>query len=81
MVAPMADVMTERARLGAAPGIWELGFCFGFPYADFPGCGMAIAAYADTHDQAGAAAEALAAFIASKEPEFALWVSQPRLRV
>jgi microcystin degradation protein MlrC len=75
MVAPMADVMAERARLGAASGVWELGFCFGFPYADFPGCGMAIAAYADTLDQAGAAAEALAAFIASKEPEFALGVA------
>jgi microcystin degradation protein MlrC len=75
MVAPMADVMAERAKLGAAPGVWELGFCFGFPYADFPGCGMAIAAYADTVNQAGAAAEALAAYIASKEPEFALGVA------
>ncbi|CAH0206275.1 M81 family metallopeptidase [Roseomonas sp. CECT 9278] len=74
MVAPMADVMAERARLGAAPGVWELGFCFGFPYADFPGCGMAIASFADTPGQAAQAAEALAAFIASKEHEFALGV-------
>jgi len=53
MVAPMADVMAERARLNEADGVWELGFCFGFPYADFPGCGMAIASYADTPEQAG----------------------------
>jgi len=74
MVAPMADVMAERARLGAAPGVWELGFCFGFPYADFPGCGMAIAAYADMPAQAAKAAADLAAFIAGKEGEFALGV-------
>jgi microcystin degradation protein MlrC len=74
MVAPMAEVMAERARLSQAPGIWELGFCFGFPYADFPGCGMAIAAYADTLGQAEAAAADLAAFIAGKEHEFALGV-------
>lgn len=74
MVAPMADVMAERARLGEAAGVWELGFCFGFPYADFPGCGMAIASYADTAEQADAAADALARFIAAKEPDFALGV-------
>lgn len=74
MVAPMADVMAERARLAAAGGVWELGFCFGFPYADFPGCGMAIAAFADTAAQAAEAADALAGFIAAKEPEFALGV-------
>ena len=74
MVAPMADVMAERARLSQGAGIWEVGFCFGFPYADFPGCGMAIASYADTPEQAAAAADALAGFIAAKEPEFALGV-------
>lgn len=74
MVAPMGDVMAERARLGAADGVWELGFCFGFPYADFPGCGMAIASYADTPGQAAAVADDLARFIAAKEPEFALGV-------
>lgn len=74
MVAPMADVMAERARLSEAEGVWELGFCFGFPYADFPGCGMAIAAYADTLDQAEQAATDLGTFIAAKETEFALGV-------
>lgn len=74
MVAPMSDVMAERARLGEAAGVWEVGFCFGFPYADFPGCGMAIASYADTPEQAEKAAADLAAFIAAKEHEFALGV-------
>ena len=74
MVAPMADVMAERARLAEAHGVWELGFCFGFPYADFPGCGMAIASYADTPEQAEEAAAALAAYIAAKETDFALGV-------
>ena len=71
MVGPMAEVFAERARLEKSEGWWELGFCFGFPYVDFPGCGMAIAAYADTEQQADAAAEALAAFIMSKETDFA----------
>lgn len=74
MVAPMAEVMAERARLAEAAGVWELGFCFGFPYADFPGCGMAIASFADTDEQAAQAADALARFITAKEPEFALGV-------
>ncbi|MBR0658058.1 M81 family metallopeptidase [Neoroseomonas oryzicola] len=74
MVAPMSEVMAERARLGEGEGVWEVGFCFGFPYADFPGCGMAIATYADTLDQADAVADGLARFIAAKEPEFALGV-------
>lgn len=74
MVPPMADVMAERARLAAAPGLSELAFCFGFPYADFPGCGMAVAAYAATQPQADAAAEALAHYIASRETDFSLGV-------
>ncbi len=75
MVAPMADVMAERARLAEAEGIWELAYCFGFPYADFPGCGMAIAAYADTLEQAAAAAEALAGAVNARENEFATGVA------
>ena len=74
LVAPMADVMAERARLAAAPGMTELAFCFGFPYADFPGCGMAIASYAATEAQAAQAADALAAYIASRENDFSLGV-------
>lgn len=74
MVAPMSDVMAERARLNAAPGVTELAFCFGFPYADFPGCGMAVAAYAETQAQADQAADALTKYIASRETDFALGV-------
>ena len=39
MVAPMAPVLEERARLGTAAGVAEVAFCFGFPYADFKDCG------------------------------------------
>jgi microcystin degradation protein MlrC len=70
LVAPMQPVLEERARL--AEGVVELGFCFGFPYADFADCGVALAAYADTQDQADAAADALAGVIASREASFAL---------
>lgn len=74
MVSPMADVMAERARLGALPGVAEVAFCFGFPYADFPGCGMAVAAYAATQAAADEAADTLAKYIASREMDFALGV-------
>ncbi|MDE2006216.1 MAG: M81 family metallopeptidase [Rhodospirillales bacterium] len=65
---PMATIMAERARLGAA--VTELAWCFGFPYADFPGCGPAVAAYAETQEAADAAADALTGFIAAREPSF-----------
>jgi microcystin degradation protein MlrC len=70
LVSPMQDVMAVRARLAAAPGVAELGLCFGFPYADFEGCGVALVAYADTQAAADAAADALAADIAAREPDF-----------
>ena len=56
LVPPMADAFAERARLAAAPGVVELAFCFGFPYADFADCGAAVACYAE--DQAAADAGA-----------------------
>ncbi len=71
MMPPMAPVLEERARLGQAEGVAELGFCFGFPYADFADCGVAMAAYADTSEQAEAAVEGLRAFIAAREASFA----------
>ncbi|HYZ33541.1 MAG TPA: M81 family metallopeptidase, partial [Crenalkalicoccus sp.] len=71
LVPPMRTALEERARLAAAPGVVELGFCFGFPYADFPGCGMAISAYAEDQAAADAAAEALAAWFVAHEPDFA----------
>ncbi len=72
LVDPMKAVFEERTRLAEAHGVAELGFCFGFPYADFDGCGMAVSAYADTQDAADAAADALTAFINAREASFAL---------
>jgi microcystin degradation protein MlrC len=71
MVPPMRDVLEERARLAEAEGIAELAFCFGFPYADFPDCGMAVAAFAEDQGAADRATGALAGWIEAKEAEFA----------
>ncbi len=70
LMAPMQPVMTERAALAERAQLAELAFCFGFPYADFPDCGVAMAAYADTQAEADQAADAFAAFVASRETEF-----------
>ncbi len=74
MVPPMAPVFTRRADLAAVPGVAELGFCFGFPYADFADCGPALAAYAESHEGAEAAADALAAEIATREESFSQYI-------
>ncbi|TCZ55423.1 M81 family metallopeptidase [Roseicella aquatilis] len=71
MVPPMSLVLEERARLEAAQGCAELAFCFGFPYADFPGCGVAIAAYAETQAAAEAAVAGLKSYLDAHEPDFA----------
>lgn len=68
MMAPMLEVMDERTRL--ATGVAELAYCFGFPYADFHDCGVALAAYADTQAQADVAADAFKAFIDAREASF-----------
>jgi len=70
MVPPMSLVLDERARLEAAEGVHELAYCFGFPYADFPGCGVAVTAYAETQAAADAAAEGLCAYLNAHEPDF-----------
>ena len=67
---PMKFVMDERQSLAERAGIVELGFCFGFPYADFPDCGPAMAAYADTQEKADAAASAFHALVAARESAF-----------
>lgn len=71
MSGPMAAAMAERARLEALHGCAELGFCFGFPYCDFEGCGPAVVAFAEDQASADAAAEGLAAWMAAHEAEFA----------
>lgn len=69
LVEPMAGVMDARARCEG--GAAELAWCFGFPYADFDGCGPAIAAWADTQAEADRAADAFLAEVQRREPEFA----------
>jgi microcystin degradation protein MlrC len=70
MFPPMLPVAEARTDLAAAEGVAELAFCFGFPYADFADCGVAVAAYADTQDQADSATLALCNVIADREPSF-----------
>ena len=42
MLQPMDGVMQERAAMARRNSVAELGFCFGFPFADFADCGAAI---------------------------------------
>ncbi len=72
LMPPMSPVLDARAEIEARTGAVELGFCFGFPYADFHDCGVALAAYAETQAQADAAADELAAFINAREATFAI---------
>ncbi len=68
LMEPMGGLMEQRAVM--AGDVAELAFCFGFPYADFPDCGAAVAAYADTHAAANAAVDGFAARVAAREAEF-----------
>ncbi len=70
LLEPMAGVMAERAALAGRHGCHELAWCFGFPYADFEGCGPALAAYAPDQAQADAAADALLAHLRGCERQF-----------
>jgi microcystin degradation protein MlrC len=70
LLQPMSEVMAERASLAERLDAVELAFCFGFPYADFPDCGSALAAYAETQAKADAAADAFAAHVAAREADF-----------
>jgi microcystin degradation protein MlrC len=70
LIEPMVSVMRQRAEIAQGSGVVELAFCFGFPYADFPGCGPALCAYADTADEADRAANELLALINARETEF-----------
>ncbi|MEO9188485.1 MAG: M81 family metallopeptidase, partial [Acetobacteraceae bacterium] len=68
MMEPMLSLMEQRTAL--AGGVAELAFCFGFPYADFPGCGPAVAAFAETQAAANAAADAFVSRVAAREADF-----------
>jgi microcystin degradation protein MlrC len=67
---PMLSVMSERTSIAARLDLIELAFCFGFPYADFPGCGAALVAYAESMASANEAADELLQFISLRENEF-----------
>lgn len=70
LMPPMQPVMTERESLARRLDAVELAFCFGFPYADFPDCGPAIAAFAESQAKADAAADALLADVNAREASF-----------
>ena len=71
MVDPMKAVFDARDALAQREGVVELGFCFGFPYADFPDCGVALACYAEDQNAADAAANALQDLLNTRETSFA----------
>jgi microcystin degradation protein MlrC len=70
LVSPMDRVMAERAEIGRRSGVVELAFCFGFPYADFYGCGPALAVYADTQSAADETADQFLSIVAMREAKF-----------
>jgi microcystin degradation protein MlrC len=70
LTAPMGQVMAERAVTATRSGIVELAFCFGFPYADFSGCGPALAVYADTQKGADETADQFRHLVSTREAEF-----------
>jgi len=70
LMPPMSEAMDERAAMAGQDGIAELAFCFGFPYADFPDCGPAVAVYADTAEAADRVADAFVASVAARETSF-----------
>lgn len=46
-------------------------FFFGFPAADFPGCGPTVTCYGETHEAANTAADRIEQAVLAAEPEFA----------
>ena len=72
LIPPMQPVMQARKDIIARTGALELAWCFGFPYADFPGCGAALCAYGETQAAVDAAAEAFVAEMNAREQSFAL---------
>jgi microcystin degradation protein MlrC len=70
LMSPMESVMSERAAIAERTDVVELAFCFGFPYADFPGCGPALAVYANSQQAADDAANEFLGFLNMREPEF-----------
>lgn len=72
LMPPMAPLMQARVELIEARGAIDLAWCFGFPYADFPGCGPALCAYADDQVTADAVADAFVHRVDAAETAFAI---------
>jgi microcystin degradation protein MlrC len=70
LMPPMQDVMAERAAIAERSDVVELAFCFGFPYADFPDCGPALAVYADTRAEADSIADQFLGIVNARESDF-----------
>ncbi|MCM2561316.1 M81 family metallopeptidase [Lutimaribacter sp. EGI FJ00015] len=52
-------------------GVSSTSFFFGFPAADFPGCGPTVICYGDTQADADAAADSIEAAVLAAEADFA----------
>ena len=74
LIEPMQGVLHRRAAIAEQFGVAELAFCFGFPYADFRDCGVALAAFAETQTAADQSADAFLQALAEREHEFHLEV-------
>ena len=70
LMPPMQTVMLERTTIAERSDVVELAFCFGFPYADFLGCGPALAVWSDSKTGADAAANEMLDFLNAQEQEF-----------
>ena len=70
VMGPMEAAMAERAAIAKRHGVAELGFCFGFPYADFADCGAALSCHAATQAQADGAADEFLAYLHAHEADF-----------
>ena len=81
LMPPMLPVMEAREAIIARTGAVDLAWCFGFPYADFPGCGAALCAYAETQAVADAAADAFVAEMNAREPSFAQPIAEAEAAV
>lgn len=79
----LIPIAWQSTRAEPARGIYDLvaecesaaapstSFFFGFPAADFPGCGPTVICYGDTQDAANAAADRIQAAVLAAETEFA----------
>jgi len=70
MVDPSRAIVAEAVRLEHA-GILSLSYLAGFPPSDIYYCGPSVVVHARTQAEADDAADALARFIALREPDFA----------